>query len=118
MTRQIKVIPPLQVTVSGTVPVTVNSIKPVKNPVVTNVMTSAAPNTETSFTVTAIKRLEIYNKGSTTVQLSYAAGTSGTMYLSLTLGSSYIEDNIDDQTIVVYVQASLASQRLEVVTWQ
>lgn len=117
MTRQIKIIPPLQVNVSGSIPITVDSVKPVKNPVVSNHPTSGSANTETSFVMTTIKRFNFFNEGLDEIKVSFAAGTSGTIYHSIFPGAFYGEDGIDDQTITVYIQSPSASQRLVAVTW-
>lgn len=94
-----------------------SGIKPVKSPVVINVVTDVLANTETNFTVSAIKRLAVTNRGSVIVKLTYASGQSGVAYYSILPGVTYTEENIDDQTVVVYLQAPAASQRLEVITW-
>ena len=92
-------------------------LKPVKNPKNFTVTTSVVPDTETSFTMTTIKRFKVINRGAVTVKYSYLAGDSGTNFVSIPPSSSSEEVNIDDQTVTLYLQAPSPSQRLEFVTW-
>ena len=92
-------------------------IKPVKNPVNTTVITSPVAGTETNFTLTAIKRFKMINRGNVNIQYAYLPGESGTNYASIPPGASTEEAGIDDQTITLHVQAASPSQRLEVISW-
>jgi hypothetical protein len=93
------------------------TIKPVKNPVNTTVITDPTPNTESNFTLTTIKRFRLVNRGAAIIKYAYYPGDSGTNYGTINPGGSSEEENIDDQTITIYVQSPSASQRLEVVSW-
>jgi hypothetical protein len=93
------------------------TIKPVKNPVNTTVITSATPSTESNFTLVTVKRFCLVNRGTAVIQYAYALGDSGTNYATIYPGAANEEVNIDDQTITIYVQSPSASQRLEVVSW-
>lgn len=119
MTRQIKFIPPIQVSSATPLPITITgTVKPVKNPVILNPVTDPVPGTETSFSTGVIKRFYIENRGGFLVKISYVMGQSGTIFKSiLPTGGFYSEDGLDDVTITFYMQSAGASQRLEVTTW-
>lgn len=89
----------------------------VRNPVVTNETTSATPDTETSFALTAPKSIRVTNRGKVAVKYAFASGASGTIYASLYPHESYRQDGISAASVTFYVQAERASQRLEVITW-
>jgi hypothetical protein len=93
------------------------AMKPVKNPVNTTVLTDPVSDTETSFSLLAVKRYRMVNRGSVAIKYAYLVTQSGTNYSTIPPGGSHEEDNIDDQNITIYIQAPAPSQRLEVVSW-
>lgn len=118
MARPIKFIPPLQVSVATSPPVTVTGmVTPVKNPVIANLATDPVPGNETSFTLLLVKRFHLINRGSVKVQACFIAGQSATVYRTIYPNSPWSEDAIDAQNLTFYVQAPAASQRLELISW-
>lgn len=72
-------------------------------------------NTEVSYNVGAVKRFTLKLRGKGTLKVSY---TSGGAYLTVPMGASYSEFNIDTaSSFTLYFQSSIASETLELVTW-
>lgn len=87
-------------------------------PTILNVFTSATAGQETNFGLTNIQRYQLTNRGTVNVQVSFTAGQSGTVYFVIPPGATYEEpDFIVPIGVTFYVQASLPSQRIEVVGW-
>lgn len=72
-------------------------------------------NTEVSYNVGAVKRFTLKLRGKGILKVSY---TSGGAYLTVPMGASYSEFNIDtSSSFTLYFQSSIASETLELVTW-
>jgi hypothetical protein len=90
----------------------------VQVPTIANVSVPTA-NTEVSFSFpTGTKRFELRARNTAVLKLSYAAGQSGSTFLSIPAGSSYLEDGIDpSMAITIYLQTAVASTTVEIVSW-
>lgn len=86
------------------------------DPIVYNVSVPLA-NTEVSQALNAsTKRFTIRVRGTSKMQLAFAAGTSGTVFITLPAGTTYTEDGINF-TGTLYFQTEKASQVVEILEW-
>lgn len=86
-------------------------------PNIINFDTSATPGTETSFGVSGAQRYTVSNRGTTAVQVAFAAGQSGSVFFVIPPGTTYDEQTLPSVTVNFYVQSPAPSQRLEIVFW-
>ena len=91
----------------------------VTTPTIVNFTTSPTPNTETSYSFPAkTKRFSLKNRGNGMLKIAYASGQSGITYWSLPPATSYEETEINVNTqLTIYLQSTIASQVLEVISW-
>jgi hypothetical protein len=86
---------------------------------ITNVTTSATPNTETSFVIAAgAKSFSFHNRDDGVIKFSNVMGNSGTVYWTLYSGQPLNVEAKDSSTaFTFYIQSPKASQVLEVISF-
>ncbi len=115
-TRQIKIIPPIQTTVTGGGGGSSKPLIAATTPATLNFATDPTPGTETSISLAQIVRFQMTNRGDTSVRFSYQSGT-GVTWSTLYPQATYSEENLNSVNITLYIQSASASQRLEVIAW-
>lgn len=91
----------------------------VGRPVINNTtMTSA--DTEYSYDIPAgTKRFEIKLRAlNALLKLAFTSGESGTTYITIPYGASYLEEDVKAGPITLYFQSSSASQVAEIKSWR
>jgi len=89
------------------------------NPIILNI---AMPLSGTEYSLTlpiGTKRFQIrVRSGAAPLQLSYTAGSSGTLFMDMPRGCNYTEENLALTSILpVYFQSSTASITVECTIW-
>lgn len=51
------------------------------------------------------------------LQLSYTSGETGTKYLTIYPGETYVEERIDKVSLDLYLQSSKSAETVEIVSW-
>jgi hypothetical protein len=87
-------------------------------PTVSNVTITTA-GVEQSFNIpSTTKRFSIKIRENAQLNVTYAAGASGSNYLLVPIGSEYLEENLAlNASLPIYFQANKGSVVLEIVTW-
>ena len=89
----------------------------VSNPTITNTTLGAA-GSESSIVLPAnTKKFMLRARGKSKVQIAYTATDSGTTFWTVQPGACLLEENIDRPTTTIYVQATKASEIIEVKSW-
>lgn len=94
-------------------------MKIVGRPTIANVaMTSA--NTEYSYAIPAgTSRYEIKLRAlNALLKLAFISGESGTTYITIPYGASYVENDVKGGPITLYLQSPTASMTAEIKTWK
>lgn len=91
----------------------------VGRPTIANVAMAGA-TTECSYDIPAgTKRFEIKLRAlNALLKLSFTEGASGTTYMTIPYGGSYIENDVKAGPITLYFQSPTASQVAEIKTWK
>lgn len=88
------------------------------SPLITNV-NAAVSGTEYNYAIPAnTKRFSIKVRGTATMNVAYIAGTTGTTYLQVPVGTEYIEQNLAlAGSLPIYFQTNKNAQVVEIITW-
>jgi hypothetical protein len=84
-------------------------------PTVSNLSLPTA-NTEVSFLLTSVKKLELRARGTARLQYAYALAGSGTIYVTIPRGKVERIDGINF-TGTIYIQASEGPETVEITQW-
>lgn len=88
------------------------------NPIISNVLlTTAATEVDILLPNDCKQFLIRLRDPRTSLQLSYVAGDSGTIYLTISPGCFYSDSDLTVSGLHIYVQSPSASQIVELVTW-
>ena len=87
------------------------------DPVVENIAITLANTEVTHVLPLGTKRFLLKLRHAAILKLSYAVGTSGTIYSTLPSGAWYSEDRIGAGTTTLYFQSTSASQIAEITSW-
>ena len=63
-------------------------------------------------------KILVENRGTYDTKLSFVAGESGTVYMTIKAGTVYYEDMLDSQSRTLYFQCDTAGQVLEILSWE
>jgi hypothetical protein len=89
----------------------------VTNPTVTNV-TLGLSGTEQGIVLPAnSKRVYLKTPDVAKLQMTYAAGQSGSSYITIPMGCNYLEENIDRPSTTVYLQSNKNGTVVQVLSW-
>jgi len=91
----------------------------VGRPIIAN-ETMTSSNTEYSYDIPAgTKRFEIKLRAlNALLKLAFVSGESGTNYITIPYGGSYVENDVKAGPITLYFQSPKASQVAEIKTWK
>jgi hypothetical protein len=87
------------------------------DPIVENVAITLASTEVTHALPTGTKRFLIKLRGLAILKLSYAVGTSGTVFSTIHPGTFYSESRIGAASTTLYFQSPAASQTAEITSW-
>lgn len=89
----------------------------VYDPIVENVSIPLADTEVSHVLPTGTKRFLIKLRDAAIMKLSYAVGTSGTVFLTIPKNCFYSEERIGAGTTTLYLQSPTASQTVEISSW-
>lgn len=89
----------------------------VQNPSIQNVLVAIADTEEAIALPANTKKFELKARGTSKLQVAYVSGQSGTTYHTIWPGFCLREEDIDRASLTVYVQASKASEIIEIKSW-
>lgn len=101
----------------NTEPIPVQSQAVAQTPVLANIAVPVA-DTELAHTLQAnLKKILIKARGSSKVQFCFTSGESGSKFVTIPAGCSYLEDNLNISSGTLYFQLNRAGDVVEILEW-
>lgn len=95
----------------------VTSSPSAQSPVITNLLASSA-NTEVSHSIPdGTQKILIRCRGLAKSQIAFVSTESGTKFVTIPRGATYIQDGLNASSLTLYIQTDKASQTIEILTW-
>jgi hypothetical protein len=87
------------------------------NPTVTNISLTASTEVGLALPASCRQFLIKLRGANASLQVAYAAGTSGTTFLTVPPGNFYADSALSTSSVTLYVQTPQAAQTVELLTW-
>lgn len=94
-----------------------STLVPVETPTIYNIPMTLASTEYSQLLSTNTRRFSIKTRGSSSLQLAYAAGQSGVTFILIPPGAEYTENDLKLTGVTLYFQSPAAGQIAEIVEW-
>ena len=90
----------------------------IATPKIYNVTSPGTANTEFSQALTAnVKKFLVRARNMVELKLAFASGDSGTTYVTIPRGATFVENGINSSSLTLYMQCTKTSEVVEILEW-